>query len=335
MSKASLKDIKSHNRRLILQSVISGQGLSRIALARVTGLSPSTITTLVAELLEEKILVEGGLTLSTGGRGRKELKINSSYGLIAIIEISREKSVLCIYDMSLGKIKEQKIAEHRLSGNNLFFEITTKIIDCFYKENDHLRLAGIGLLFQEDMLESDLNVMFSTSLSSDNISLKEALFTQFRVPVVGEYSVNELLHTVQEAEAKNSVHIALANSVLISITIDGHPVEMNGGKSANITKLLSSFRANKEQDDKVQKKHTLLTEAAEILGLLCSLFPFDIIFLSGEAVKTGKFIAGIHKALASVLAPHSPPPIKIVESPESSLSEQMAVRLRNIIFGTA
>lgn len=228
LSKATLKDIKSHNRQLLLQSVISGNGVSRIALSSETGLSPSTVTALVSELLEEEVLVETGLFLSTGGRGRKELKINPAYGLIAIIEISRKKSALCVYDMALNKMEERPITEQPSSGNNLFYEITRAIIDHFYKKDDYLQLAGIGLLFQEDMIEGDLNVMFSTSLSADNISLKEALYTQFRVPVVGEYSTNELLQIPIEAKAKNSVHIALANTVLISLTVDGRPLDMRG-----------------------------------------------------------------------------------------------------------
>jgi len=336
VSKVSLKDMKIHNRRLVLQSVINNQKLSRIALSNETGLAPSTVTTMVAELLDEKVLVESGLTLSTGGRGRKELQMNPEYGFIAIIEISRQKSVLYIYDMSLEKLKEQVILEHRRSGSNLFFDISSAIIDNFYKEDEHLRLAGIGLLFKEDMNESDLSVMFSTSLSADIISLKDALFTQFKVPVVGEYSVNELLNTaINETEVKNSVHIALANTILLSLTIDGRPLEMNGGNSANITRILSAFHGHEEQQDHVQKRWPVLTEVAEILALLCGMFPLDMILLSGDAVKKRGVVSKLRKTLASILAPGTTPPIKVVISPDRNLSEKMAVRMRNIILGTA
>ena len=332
MSKASLKDMKNHNRRLIVQSIINGQSLSRIALAGETGLAPSTVTSLVAELLEEGALVESGVTLPSGGRGRKELKVNPDYGLIAIVEIGRQNANLCIYDMSLEKQGEKQLANRRLSGNNLFFEISTAIIEHFYKKDESLRLAGIGLLFMEDMIESDLNVMFSTSLSADNISLREALYTQFRVPVTGEYSVSEVLNVMETAAVQNSVHIALSHTALVSLTIDGSPVRMKSGKSANIARLLSSFQMPHED---AEQTPSLLAGLAGVLALLCDIFSLDMILLSGETARDGGFVSAVRCRLASMLFPDSPPPIKVLLLPDSGLSEKMALRVRNIVLGAA
>ena len=322
-NKASLKDIKSHNRCLILQSVLNGQGLSRIALSRKTGLSPSTVTSLVSELLDQEVLAESGLILSTGGRGRKELIINPAYGHIAVIEISRQKAVLCIYNMSLEKLKEQVIVESRTLGSNLFLEICSGVTGHFHEKEESPKLAGIGLLFLEDMIESDLNVMFSTSLSSDNVSLKEALYTQFKVPVIGDYSVGELLQT-NENDAKNSVHIAIANKILVNLTIDGNPIKMNEGLGTNIGRLLPSHG---------EKKQSLISDVAEILALLCGMFSLDLILLSGEPARDKGFLFRIHEILSLVLTPEVPPPIRLVELPDYNFSKKMAVQMRRHIFG--
>jgi predicted NBD/HSP70 family sugar kinase len=330
LGKVSLQDMKFHNRRLILQSIINGKSRSRIALSRGTGLSPSTVTSLVAELLEEKVLIESGITLSTGGRGSRELKINPGYGLIAVVELGRQRANLCIYDMALEKQGEKLLAERRLSGSNLFFEISTAIFEHFYKKDEDLRLAGIGLLFQEDMIESDLNVMFSTSLSADAISLREALYTQFRVPVTGEYSVNEVLAAVEDGKAKNSVHIALSNTALISLTIDGQPLLMNGGKSANITGLLPAFDGGE-----TGHQRPVSGVLAGILALICKMFSLDIILLSGERVKPGGFVTALRDALASFIAPDEPPPIQVLRDSGLGLDGYMARRVRNIVLGAA
>ena len=47
MKKSSLRTVKEKNRRLILRALLTEGGLSRIELAKQTGLSPSTITALV------------------------------------------------------------------------------------------------------------------------------------------------------------------------------------------------------------------------------------------------------------------------------------------------
>ena len=315
-----------------MQTVINGQSLSRIDLSRETSLSPSTVTTLVSELLDDEVLIESGLILSSGGRGRKELKVNPAYGLIAVIEISRRKSVLCIYDMSLEKLDEQVIAEQRPTGSSLFYEITMAIIGYFHKKDESLRLAGIGLLYTGDMLESDLNVIFSTSLSSDNITLKDALFTQFRVPVAGEYLAGELLFNINETEAKNSVHLALANTILVNLTIDGHPLKMNEGMSANISRLLASSEVRKE---KISKRRSIISEVVEILALLCGMFPLDLILLSGEAVKAAEFASKVREILASIIAPQLPPPIKLVESTDNNINKRMAVQMRSFILNSS
>ena len=58
MKKSSLRTVKEKNRRLILRALLTEGGLSRIELAKQTGLSPSTITALVGELLAEGVETE-------------------------------------------------------------------------------------------------------------------------------------------------------------------------------------------------------------------------------------------------------------------------------------
>jgi predicted NBD/HSP70 family sugar kinase len=196
-------------------------------------------------------------------------------------------------------------------------------------------LAGIGLLFREDVLEGDLNVVFSTSLSADNISLRDALYTRFKVPVIGEYSMSEMLSCVESPEEiKNSAHVAIASSILIGLTIDGKPLRMKGGKNANITRLITAMDplgnygpASESSGDK-----TFFRKLADVLAVLCSLFPLDVIFISGISAKKAGLMDRVRKDLEASLAPGRPPPVKAIEAPDSSLFEKMAVRMRKTIL---
>ena len=60
MKKSGLQDMKKQNRRVLLQTVLEHESLSRIEIANLTELSPSTVSGLVSELLEEGLLVESG-----------------------------------------------------------------------------------------------------------------------------------------------------------------------------------------------------------------------------------------------------------------------------------
>jgi hypothetical protein len=330
LRKVSLKDMKAHNRRLILESVMGGREVSRISIARATNLSPSTVTGLVSELIEEGLFIESGLTISTGGRGRKELRLNPDYGRIAVIEISREQTNLCVYDMSLQKIEEELVALHRMFGNSLFSEISGALLDRFFRQ-DSPPLLGIGLLYTEDMIQSDLKVMYSTSVSSDPISLRDALYTSFKVPVVGEYSANEVLSApLNQAEIKNSAHIAISNAILVSITLDGAPLKMKGN-SADILEILPIFDTPGLKV-KGQPAALLFQRIAGVLALLSGLFPLDLIFLSGQGVRRGNFMGHIKEALGRLPKAVSLPPIQILHSSGEEISGNMAFRMRNIVL---
>jgi hypothetical protein len=239
--KASLKDLKAHNRQVIMETILTGGAVSRIGISRKTGLSPSTVTGIVAELIEQGILVETGEKELTGGRSSKELSVNGGYGQIVIIEIKRTNANISVYDMALQKTGEFPITHHRAAGNSLFPEIVQALQSRFGKCS--IPLAGIGLLYMEDMEQSDLNVMYSTSLYSDNISIKDALYTRFKVPVTGEYAVNELtagtaLSPEAGVKARNSAQITIVNNLLESVTLNGRPLKLKSRAKADATPLL-------------------------------------------------------------------------------------------------
>ena len=51
--KRGLQDVKRRNRQVIIQTILENDGLSRVEIAQRTELSPSTVSTLVAELIGE------------------------------------------------------------------------------------------------------------------------------------------------------------------------------------------------------------------------------------------------------------------------------------------
>ncbi|MDR0584247.1 MAG: hypothetical protein LBG57_07875 [Treponema sp.] len=241
--KASLKDLKAHNRQVIMETILGGCSTSRIGISRKTGLSPSTVTGIVAELIEQGILMETGEKGLTKGRSSKELSVNSGYGQIVIIEIKRTEANMSVYDMALQKTGEFPIIHHRAAGNSLFPEIVHAIQNRFGESG--IPLAGIGLLYMEDMEQSDLNVMYSTSLYSDNISIKDALYTRFKVPVIGEYAMNELTAGMLSPEAgdraRNNAQITIVNNLLESVTVNGRQLKLKSHEKADATPLLDAL----------------------------------------------------------------------------------------------
>ena len=352
MGKANLHDIKKSNRKLIIQSVLEKKNLSRIEISQLTGLSPSTITTLVLELMDEGVLAETGAEYFTGGRRRKELVLNANYGFIAVVEIGLDGASLHLFDMLLDEMASYKLSREYLTGNQLLIEITAAIFEFFNKNIQRTQevyqngLVGIGLLFQDNYNENHFNVVYSTSHSSDFITLKNALFTQFKVPVIEErsqgYTISAILDATAEIKnARNCAHISIANHVLASIAINGKPLPMKDGKAADLTAFMGDCdnalaqSADNAQDTlpPMNSRTPLIRKTAELIALLCSMFPIDTIFLSDSRVKARGFLQAVKEALALMMTHEKPPEIELVELPQDTLANRLAAGVRrNVLY---
>ena len=72
MSIADAKFIKNINRTVILEEIIKNEPISRSDLAKITGLNKVTISSQIASLLEEKLLIEKKAENSPGSSGGKK-----------------------------------------------------------------------------------------------------------------------------------------------------------------------------------------------------------------------------------------------------------------------
>ena len=73
---SNISNVKAHNLQAILRTLLHWGVVSRVRIAQLTGLSTTTITNLVAELLDQGIVVEDGRELShSGAVGRPRISV--------------------------------------------------------------------------------------------------------------------------------------------------------------------------------------------------------------------------------------------------------------------
>jgi len=102
--KSTVLDIRRTNRSSVLRRIYSGQSMSRQELSQHSGLSSASITNVVAELLEEGIVIEAGIEASEGGRPRSILSINPRYGYFIGVEVGDMLTRIELFDLTLHKI---------------------------------------------------------------------------------------------------------------------------------------------------------------------------------------------------------------------------------------
>ncbi len=109
--------IKQNNLTLVFNLINRLEPISRVKLARLTHLSPTTISSLVEELIEEKLVMEIGAGETTSS-GRKPimLKINQNSGFVISIELKAGKISGGAYDLKCNEILRKSVTGHDLSA---------------------------------------------------------------------------------------------------------------------------------------------------------------------------------------------------------------------------
>jgi hypothetical protein len=323
LQKRSLKDVKRKNRQTVVNSLIENNGLSRVEIAQKTELAPSTVSALVTELIGDGILIEAG-TIGTAGRSRTALTVNPEFGSIAIVEVSRRETRVSWFDMSLQHRATDVISRRYVTGNQLLALITNHIHET---RKDFPPLAGLGLLFQEDMRESDFRVMYSTGFSSASITLKEALITQYRIPIEEEYSiaytVSHALAEEVDLDTRNSAHISVGSRILASVTLNGADVPLRND-------FCEELACAMEQRDGCSADRTGVVEHLSwLIAMLCMMFPLDTVFLSGKALPEMPAEQHLYQRIRTIWNSGKLPKLKFLRSaPRESGSAAMAAQLR-------
>lgn len=329
MRKRGLKDVKRRNRQVILDAVLEHGGLSRVEIAQKTELAPSTVSTLVTELLSENVLMEAG-SVTTAGRSRTELTVNPEYGAMAVIEISRRETCVTWFDMLLRTLRTDVISRRYVAGNELLTLITNHIHEA---QKELPPLAGIGLLFQEDMRESDFRVMYSTGVSAASITLKEALFTQYRVPIEEEYSVvytvTHALAEEMDLDVRNSAHISVGSRVLASVTVNGADVPLRSGFCEELSEALE--RRTGQRTDGTGMAEYL----SWLVAMLCMMFPLETVILSGKAIPEGQTAEKMYERISRILNPENIPMLRFLRPPaQKNERVVMAAQVRRRVLVT-
>lgn len=252
MRKKDLRSLRKANRRLVLGLLAEGAPLSRAEIAERTALSASTVSTIMSDLLTEGLVHDTGDTESTGGRGRRLLGINPACGVMAIAEIQRQRTTVSFHDMGLGRLgaRTLEVPIKPGAGDQLLQAICDCVSAFAHCAPPPGGLAGIGLLFDDQAIASDVTVLYSTGFDEASISLRQALITRFKVPVAEESaqacSARELVAAHLD-NARSWAHIALGPRITLSLTTEEGPAPIGSRGSADLTEAVMPGQAHPER----------------------------------------------------------------------------------------
>ncbi|QUF07876.1 ROK family transcriptional regulator [Actinosynnema pretiosum subsp. pretiosum] len=102
--RATVRDLRRHNRSALLSTLYFEGPLSRQELVARTGLSAATVSTATAGLVDERLVVGAGTVESDGGRPRSLLRVNPGYGHVVGVDVGETGVAVELFDLALRRI---------------------------------------------------------------------------------------------------------------------------------------------------------------------------------------------------------------------------------------
>lgn len=204
------------NRRLLLNLLRREGEISRAALSARTGLSPAAVTSVVAELIGEEIIVEGDAAKSSGGRKPIPVRINYASRYSIGLKLMHRRIEATLTDLATAVIR---------SGSIVFSDDhPTTVADAAAAAVDTLlpdgrerapRLIGVGLAMP-GIIDARKGVcVVSQRLGWENVAIAELLANRVHVPVWVENDVKTFAIAQQlfgHGRQRNSVLVLIVGT---------------------------------------------------------------------------------------------------------------------------
>jgi glucokinase-like ROK family protein len=181
----SFQLMKSLNKSLILNEIRTDGPISRAEIAKKTNLTPPTVTNIVGELLESKLVIESDLGASTGGRKPIMLQINASAFQIIGLDVGISNIKIVATNLNAEVIESLQVEMPAQVDENSFMNLLTESIQMIIKKSrlkkDTIMGIGVGM---HGLVNPEKGIsIYAPNLNLRNIPISEILEDELDIPV--------------------------------------------------------------------------------------------------------------------------------------------------------
>ena len=237
MKKATRTHTKEHNRILVLKTIFDNPKISRADIARVTSLTRTTVTDIVANLMEEGLVEEIGMGDSQGGKSPILLSLAENSRYLLSLDLSHAEFRGAVINLRGNILATASLPVSGRGGKEalkLVYQILDQLIQAGFQP-----LVGIGVGTPGLVNSSEGVVIKAVNLDWENLPLAKLLQDRYRLQVfvlndsqaaaMGEYLCGER-HTVES----NLVVINARHGLGAGIIIQGQLFQGDGGGAGEI-----------------------------------------------------------------------------------------------------
>jgi predicted NBD/HSP70 family sugar kinase len=185
--------IRAINRSTILNTIKTHGAIPRAEIARLTGLSPATVSGIAAELILENLVFEKETGDSSGGRRPIMLAINPDGGCVVGIKVMEDHALGALTNLEAAPLGKQSYPLTDTSPEGVakaLSELVSELIHASDAPAPNLMGVGVGLAGIVDSGQG--LVRQSPFFGWHDIPLRELIQNKLNVPVYIDNDVNTL-----------------------------------------------------------------------------------------------------------------------------------------------
>ncbi len=182
--------VKKENKALVLKTIQERAPISRATIANVTGLNKGTVSSLVSELIDEKLIHESGTGKSSGGRRPVMLLLNETAGFTISVDLG-VKSILGVLTDLRGNILSEKKVRFKQEDFDEVLALLYQLIDGLKNDapESEYGIVGIGIGVP-GVVTMNGEILLAPNLGWKKVPLQQILFDHYKVPVTVENEAN-------------------------------------------------------------------------------------------------------------------------------------------------
>ena len=221
-----INDIRNINQTVLLHLIRERQPISRVDIARITGLRPGTISSIVNRLIRKGVIFEGAEGPSSGGRKPTYLNINAENAYILGIDIGVRDTAYAVSDFN-GRILKQKNTITDGDPREFIAKLGDEINKLVKREYSRVKFAGVGVSVPGLIRRETGEVAVSPNLGWKDLPLKSLLEAQLELPVFVENDANAAAFSelwygpLDEIKVKTLLYILVVDGLGCGLIING------------------------------------------------------------------------------------------------------------------
>lgn len=265
LSGTNLLRAADHNQRTTLHAIRVHKSITRVALARITGLTAPAVANIAKRLLDENLVIEAGRLRQGRGQPGKVLQINPNARFSFGVNIDRDHVSIVLVNF-VGEVVARRYLDSPFAlpaqVQSFWHQHALAMITESGVEID--RLIGIGVAIPDDLGRIRIAGAPPAYVAWNETDAAELFVQPFSIPVFLENDAAAAALGEQQfgcgPELSSALYILLSSGLGGGLLIEGHYVRGATGRSGEIGLIPVPGR------DELVQDHVSIAGLAKLLG---------------------------------------------------------------------